>query len=134
GFAAMHRERDVVDGPHPTDLPLQDDALGDREVHLQVLDAQQLAVGGAVLGNYDGTGARCHCSSVCLLNAMCNGLGVGFAATGDVDPASNAMARYDWFEARVFGHAALDRVWAARLERAAWRRVDQVGRQALDGH
>src|SRR5207237_8501570 len=32
GFAALDAERNVVDRAHPADLPLQDDALGDREV------------------------------------------------------------------------------------------------------
>jgi hypothetical protein len=40
-------------------LPLQDDALGDREVHLQMLYPQNLAVGGAVLRHLNRTGG-CH--------------------------------------------------------------------------
>src|SRR5579859_1015742 len=60
GLAPLHGERDVVDGPHPAHLPLQDDALGNRKIHLQVLDAQQLAVGRAVLWNLNGARARGH--------------------------------------------------------------------------
>src|ERR1700704_3344606 len=102
----MHSERDVVDGPHPAHLPLQDDALGNWEIHLEVLDAQQLAVSGAVFGDYDRTGARCH-GFIGLLDALCNGLSVGFAAAGDVDPAGDAMARHDRLETRVLRHTAL---------------------------
>src|ERR1700694_5599154 len=67
-------------------------------------------------------------SSLCLLNALRDGLSVGFPAAGDVDPARDAMARDDGFEARVFGPTALDGVRATRLEWAPWRCVDQVGR------
>ena len=35
-------KRDVVDGLHGSDLLLEDDAAGDREVLLQVLDDEQL--------------------------------------------------------------------------------------------
>src|SRR5437588_12479688 len=72
--------------------------------------------------------------SGCLLNALCNGLSVGFFAASYVDPAGNAVAWHDGLQARVFGHAPLDGVRAARLERAARWRIDQVGRQALDRH
>jgi len=39
-LAALDVERDIVDGSYPAHLPLQDDALGNREVHLQVLNPQ----------------------------------------------------------------------------------------------
>src|SRR5215216_3111931 len=66
------------------------------------------------------------------LNALHDWLSVWLTAARDVDPARYSMAGNHWLQARVFGKTALDRVRAARLERAAGGRVDQVGRQALD--
>src|SRR5437879_5401337 len=71
---------------------------------------------------------------VCLLDALSNGLGVWFPTAGYVDPARDAMPRHDRLEARIFGQAALDGIWAAGLERAALRRVDQIGWQPFDRH
>ena len=94
-------KRDVVDGPHPADLALQDDALGDREIHLEVLDSEELAVGSAVLGNGNRTGRGCHQRCLCLLDALCRGLSVWFAATRYVHPARDAMSGDDWLQARI---------------------------------
>jgi hypothetical protein len=47
GLAALHREIDAVDGLHLTDFAVDDDPLGDREMHLQSPDFEErLGVGG----------------------------------------------------------------------------------------
>src|SRR5437763_14002042 len=60
GFTAFDGERDIVNRADPTNLALQDDALRDREVHLQVLDLKKLAVGGPVLRDLNRAGRRRH--------------------------------------------------------------------------
>src|SRR5215467_11144835 len=70
--------------------------------------------------------------SATALDALYRGLSVWLAATCDVHPARDAMAGDDRLQAGVLGHAALDVVRTARLERVARRRIDQIGRQAFD--
>src|SRR5262245_54974206 len=85
-------------------------------------------------GTVIGLALVAMCWVASWLDALCNGLGVRFAAAGDVDPAGDAVTRHDWLEGRIFGDAALDGVWAARLEGTAWRRIDQIRRQTVDRH
>jgi hypothetical protein len=44
-LAAANVERDVVDGANVAHVPVEHDPRPDREVHLQVLDLDQVAVG-----------------------------------------------------------------------------------------
>src|SRR5215475_3255996 len=47
-LATADGEGDTVDGFYGRDLALEDDPLGDREMHLQILDAEDRFAGGAL--------------------------------------------------------------------------------------
>ena len=111
-LAALHVERDAVDGMHARDFALQQ-ALSDREVLDEVVDGDEALV-------YRSTG--CSCCSDCHTRLL--------SSTGRWQP--NEVPRLGGRELGLGLERRRRRIRTARMELATARRVDEARRRPRD--